>query len=265
MRGIILAGGLATRLGGLSLTQNKHLLPVFDKPMIYYPINTLTQAGIKDIMIIVSGPYAGNFFPVLKNGEEFNCKITYAYQSKPDGGIADALALAEDFAKGHNICVILGDNTTDAHILKDVQVFDSAMNGTLGRAHLFLKEVPDPRGFGVVQFDHNNIIERIIEKPINPPSNMAVTGVYIYDGDVFKFIKQCSPSGRGQLEITDVNNLYLQNGAVSWGILDGFWQDAGTVDNLFLANQYWARKHFKECVDTAKLSYSAERIQNSFK
>lgn len=244
MRGVILAGGLGSRLGLLTKTNNKHLLPIYDKPMIYYPLDTLIKSGIKEILIILSGPHAGNFMPLLKNGEELGCKITYAYQHKPDGGIADALGLAEDFAGSQNICCILGDNTTDANINSDINDFlIKQKESFLPIAKIFLKSVEDPSGFGVVEFDENNMIKNIIEKPVNPPSNSAVTGLYLYDNNVFKFIKQIKPSSRNQLEVTDINNMYLKHGLLLNAELDGFWQDAGTYDNLWLANKFWAEKN----------------------
>ncbi|MDH7476688.1 MAG: sugar phosphate nucleotidyltransferase [Microgenomates group bacterium] len=241
MKGVILAGGLATRLYPLTFATNKHLLPVYDKPMIYYPIQTLVKAGITEILVITSGPHAGHFISVLKNGKEFGVKhLEYAYQENPKGGIADALALSEDFADGQPITVILGDNTTDADITKPVKNFKKG-------AIIFLKKVPDPKRFGVPKFDpkdHKKIIE-IIEKPKNPPSNFAVTGLYIYDNQVFDFIKKCHPdfAGRNELEITEVNNFYLKKKQLQWAELDGYWLDAGTFDTLFLANLYWAKKN----------------------
>lgn len=238
MKGVILAGGLATRLYPLTYATNKHLLPVYNKPMIFYPITTLVNAGIKEILIVVSGPHAGDFIAVLKNGKELGIKhLEYAYQENPKGGIADALSLAEDFADGGNITVILGDNTTDADISKPVKEFKKG-------ALIFLKKVPDPSRFGVPRFDPKNpkkIIE-IIEKPKNPPSEYAVTGLYIYDNQVFDFIRKCKPSWRGELEITDVNNFYIQKGELSWAELSGYWLDAGTFESLFAANLYWAKK-----------------------
>jgi len=238
MKGVVLAGGLGTRLYPLTHATNKHLLPVYDKPMIYYPIQTLVKAGIKDILVVISGPHAGHFIRVLKNGEDFNIDhLEYAYQEKPDGGIADALALAEDFADKESITVILGDNTTDADLSQGVSNFK---DGSV----VYLKKVPDPERFGVPKFDKNDpkkIIE-IIEKPESPPSNYAVTGVYIYDNNVFKYIKDCKPSKRGQLEITDVNNIYISNGKLTWRELDGYWLDCGTFDTLFTAGEYWSKK-----------------------
>jgi glucose-1-phosphate thymidylyltransferase len=255
MKGVILAGGLATRLYPLTFATNKHLLPVYDRPMVYYPIQTLVKAGIKDILIVVSGPHAGHFIQVLKNGKDFGVNhLEFAYQDNPKGGIADALSLAEDFADGGPITVILGDNTTDADIGRATQNFREG-------AVIFLKKVPDPGRFGVPRFDKNNpdkIIE-IIEKPKDPPSNYAVTGLYIYDNQVFDFIKQCDPNfaGRGELEITEVNNFYLKRGLLRWEELDGYWLDAGTFDTLFLANLYWAKKrgspHLQKIINYLKL------------
>jgi glucose-1-phosphate thymidylyltransferase len=238
MKGIILAGGLGTRMYPLTHVTNKHLLPIFDKPMIFYPIETLMKSGIDEILIVTSGPHVGHFLGVLKNGKEFGLKhLEYAYQEKPDGGIADALSLAEDFADGENIAVILGDNTTDADITKDVENFKEG-------ALVFLKEVEDPSRFGVAVFDENDKekIKAIEEKPKDPKSNMAVTGLYFYDNKVFNHIKNIKPSGRGELEISDVNNEYIKEGKLSWTKLDGFWSDAGTFKSLFSANEYWANK-----------------------
>lgn len=240
MKGVILAGGLGTRLYPLTYATNKHLLPVYDKPMIYYPIQTLVKAGIREILVVVSGPYSGHFIHVLKNGEEFGVShLEYAYQEKPDGGIADALSVAEDFADKKPIAVILGDNTTDSDITKPVNDFKKG-------AVIFLKKVPDPKRFGVPRFDpkDNSRIVEIIEKPKNPPSNYAVTGLYVYDSQVFDFIKKCDPNyiGRGELEITEVNNFYLKKNKLQWAELEGYWSDAGTFDTLFLSNQYWAKK-----------------------
>lgn len=240
MKGVILAGGLGTRLGTLTQVTNKHLLPVFDKPMIYYPIDTLVRSGIKDVMIIVSGPHTGDFIPILQNGKQFGLDhIEYAYQSRPDGGIADALALAEDFADGEKIAVILGDNTMEPdQVAPHIQSYKHYFEG----AQIFLKKVPEPCHFGVPRFNDQSEIEEIIEKPSIPPSPYAVIGLYLYDNKVFDFVKTCKPSGRGQLEITDVNNLYLQNKKLTYRIIDGFWQDAGTFENLYLANKYWYEK-----------------------
>ena len=236
MKGVILAGGLGTRLYPLTWATNKHLLPVYDKPMIFYPIDTLVKAGVKDILVVSSGPHAGHFLRVLKNGEELGLNhLEYAFQEKPDGGIADALALAEDFADREPITVILGDNTTDASIKKEVSSFK---NG----AFVFLKKVSDPERYGVPEFDSKNKIIGIEEKPKNPKSSYAVTGLYIYDHSVFEIIKKIKPSKRGQLEITDVNNKYIKKQALNWAELNGFWTDAGTYASLFKAGNYWAKK-----------------------
>jgi len=237
MKGVILAGGLGSRLYPLTFSTNKHLLPVFDEPMVFYPIKTLVQAGIKEVLIVTGGPHAGHFMRVLKNGKELGLKhLEFAYQEN-EGGIADALSLTEDFADGEPLMVILGDNTTDADIGPAVKNFKKG-------ALIFLKEVPDPQRFGVPVFDpkHPRKIIAIEEKPRNPKSNYAVTGLYIYDNKVFKFIKKCKPSKRGELEITDVNNFYIQSGLMQWRKLRGYWSDAGTFRTLFLASQYWAKK-----------------------
>jgi glucose-1-phosphate thymidylyltransferase len=238
MKGVILAGGLGTRLYPLTHVTNKHLLPVYNKPMIYYPIETLVNAGITDILIITSGPHVGHFLGILKNGSELGvAHLEYAYQEKPDGGIADALALSEHFSDGESIAVILGDNTTDADISKEVQHFKDG-------ALIYLKPVPDPQRFGVPEFDAHDSskIVGIEEKPKHPKSNFAVTGLYLYDNKVFEYIREIEPSDRGQLEITDVNNKYINANKMHWAELRGFWSDAGTFDSLFHSNKYWATK-----------------------
>lgn len=235
MKGAILAGGLGTRLLPLTLATNKHLLPIFNLPMIFYPIQTLIKAGVSEIMIVTGGPHAGHFLRVLKNGRELGIKhLEYAFQEK-EGGIADALSLCEDFADNGPLTVILGDNCTDADIKKPVQNFKEG-------AMVFLKKVPDPKRFGVPVFDSKGQITLIEEKPEEPKSQFAVTGLYIYDQNVFKFIKQTKPSARGELEITDVNNFYIKAGKLKWAELNGYWLDAGTFKTLFLASQYWAKK-----------------------
>jgi len=236
MKGVILAGGLGTRLYPLTWATNKHLLPIYDKPMIYYPIETLVKAGVKDILVVSSGPHAGHFLRVLKNGKELGLNhLEYAFQEKPDGGIADALALAEDFSDNGPIAVILGDNTTDADIKKEVSSFKEG-------AFVFLKDVPDPERYGVPEFDGDKKIIKIEEKPDSPKSNYAVTGLYIFDHSVFEIIKNIEPSERGQMEITDVNNEYIKKNALNWAELKGFWTDAGTFASLFKAARYWAEK-----------------------
>lgn len=239
MKGVVLAGGLGTRLYPLTHVTNKHLLPIYDQPMVFYPIKTLVEAGVKDIIVVTSGPHAGHFLRVLKNGKELGVNhLEYAFQEKPDGGIADALALAEDFADKDSIAVILGDNTTDAKIKSQVESFKEG-------ATIFLKKVPDPERYGVPEFDENKKILRIEEKPENPKSDFAVTGLYIYDNQVFEMVKTIKPSARGQLEITDVNNIYIKEGKLNWTELAGYWRDAGTYDTLYEANKYWAEKNKK--------------------
>lgn len=237
MKGIILAGGLGTRLYPLTYVTNKHLLPVYNKPMIFYPIETLVKAGIKDILIVTSGPHVGHFLGILKNGTELGVRhLEYAYQEKADGGIADALSLAESFADEESVCVILGDNTTDANISEDVKNFKEG-------AVVFLKQVQDPKRFGVPVFDEGKNIVKIEEKPKEPKSDMAVTGLYIYDRHVFEYIKSLHQSQRGQLEVTDLNNIYIEKKQLKWTQLEGFWSDAGTFESLFAAGKYWAQKN----------------------
>ena len=238
MKGVILAGGLGTRLQPLTLATNKHLLPIFDQPMIFYPIQTLVRAGIKEVMIITSGPHSGHFISVLKNGKELGLDhLEYGYQDNPIGGIAGAIAVSRDFADNGPITVILGDNTTDANIRPAVKKFKRG-------ATIFLKEVPDPERFGVPVFskkDPRKII-RLEEKPKKPKSSYAATGFYIFDKKVFGFIKRLKPSKRGQLEITDLLNFYVRKGELTWEELKGFWSDAGTFESLYLASKYWAEK-----------------------
>lgn len=227
MKGVVLAGGLGTRLYPLTKITNKHLLPVFDKPMIYYPIQCLVNAGITDILIVTGGNSAGDFLQLLGNGADFGLnRLNYAYQ-QGEGGIADALKLAEHFAEGDSICVVLGDNIIEGNIIEAVEDFRVQQRG----ARILLKAVPDAERFGVAEIDGDRII-RIVEKPQNPKSNYAVTGIYIYDATVFHKIKTLRPSGRGELEITDVNNLYIEEGTMSFSILEGWWTDAGTIDSL---------------------------------
>jgi glucose-1-phosphate thymidylyltransferase len=238
MKGVILAGGLGTRLYPLTYATNKHLLPIYDKPMIYYPIETLVRAGIKDVIVVTGGPYAGHFLRVLKTGSELGLKhLAYTFQEKEEG-IAEALSLCENFADGGPVTVILGDNTTDADISKAINTFESG-------ARIFLKRVPDPKRFGVPVFDSKDKkkIIKIEEKPNKPKSNYAVTGLYIYDNRVFDLIRKCRPSGRGELEITDVNNFYIKEKSMDWAILSGFWSDAGTFDSLFKSSAFWSRKN----------------------
>ncbi|MFH1244353.1 MAG: sugar phosphate nucleotidyltransferase [bacterium] len=238
MKGVILAGGKGTRLYPLTHVTNKHLLPIYNQPMIYYPIQTLVGAGITEILIVTGDIHAGHFINVIKNGKELGLThVGYAYQEGGSSGIADALKYAQDFADGEPIAVILGDNTTDADISQAVKNFD-------GGAMVFLKEVPDPERFGIARLNRANpqIIDEIIEKPAHPPSNLAVTGLYFYDSTVFDKIRTLQPSPRGELEVTDLNNAYIKEGQLKWTKLEGFWSDAGTFDSLFRANAYWAQK-----------------------
>jgi glucose-1-phosphate thymidylyltransferase len=241
MKGAILAGGLGTRLRPLTKVTNKHLLPVYDKPMIYYPLETLCRAEIRDIMIVTGGNSAGDFLRLLGNGREFGLKdISYTYQ-EGEGGIADALRLCEHFAEGEPLCVILGDNILEDDITPFVQRFLAQPEG----ARILLKEVPDPERFGVPAFDGERIV-RIDEKPAVPASRFAVTGVYMYDRTVFEFIRRLRPSPRGELEITDVNNAYIDRGSLRYDVLDGWWTDAGQFESLFLATKLVKAQRRKE-------------------
>jgi glucose-1-phosphate thymidylyltransferase len=231
MKGVILAGGLGTRLYPLTKVTNKHLLPVYDKPMIYYPIQTLINAGIDDILIVTGGNNAGDFLRLLGNGKEFGLKhINYTYQ-EGEGGIAEALGLAEFFAAREKICVVLGDNLIEKNIRKAVEAFRMQKEG----AKILLKEVPDPQRFGVPELKGDQVV-RIEEKPKEPKSRYAVIGIYLYDATVFDMIKGLKPSQRGELEITDVNNRYIEKGTMTWDILEGWWTDAGTFESLLFAN-----------------------------
>jgi len=238
VKGVVLAGGLGTRLYPLTYATSKQLLPVFDKPMIYYPIQTLVQAGIDDIMVVTGGPHAGDFIGVLRNGRQIGVRhLEYTYQDDPAGGLAEGLGLCEEFVGDDDVAFILGDNTTDADIRPAVERF-------AGGAMVFLKQVPDPHRFGCPVFDpiHPDRIMRIEEKPTVPQSNYAVTGVYLYDKKAFEYIPTLERSPRGQLEITDLNNCYLRDETLQWEELHGFWSDAGTFGSLFQASAYWARK-----------------------
>jgi glucose-1-phosphate thymidylyltransferase len=231
MKGIILAGGLGSRLNPLTRITNKHLLPIYHKPMIYYPIETLIKAGITDIMIVTGGSHAGDFLRLLGNGREFGLKhINYTYQ-EGEGGIADALSLAEYFAEGESVCVVLGDNIIEKNIVKAVMEFKEQKAG----AKILLKEVPDPERFGVAEIKGDKLIN-IVEKPKVPRSNLAVIGIYMYDSRVFDIVKTLKPSERGELEITDVNNAYVKEGTMTWEMLQGWWTDAGTFESLLRAN-----------------------------
>ena len=226
MKGVILAGGTGSRLYPLTKVTNKHLLPVYDKPMIYYPLQTLLEAGIDEIMIVSGRGHAGHFLELLGSGEEWGAQFTYQIQEKA-GGIAHALGLAERWAEEEDITVILGDNIFQDNVKGDIDTFTSG-------AKIFLKEVPDANRFGVAELKDDTIVS-IEEKPQKPKSHYAVTGLYIYDSSVFEIIRTIKPSGRGELEITDVNNAYMKKGAMKYSILRGFWTDAGTFDTLIRA------------------------------
>ncbi len=231
MKGVILAGGLGTRLYPLTKITNKHLLPVHDKPMIYYPLQALVNAGIRDILIVTGGNNAGDFLRLLGNGKEFGLQhVNYTYQ-EGEGGIAAALDLAEYFSEGQKICVILGDNIIETNIRRAVQAFEKQERGAM----IMLKEVPDAHRFGVPEIREKRIV-RIEEKPKDPSSNYAVIGIYMYDPDVFRIIKTLNPSHRGELEITDVNNEYIRRGTLTYDYLEGWWTDAGTFDSLLRAS-----------------------------
>ena len=230
MKGVVLAGGLGSRLHPLTKITNKHLLPVYNEPMVYFPIRTLVEAGIRDILLVTGGQNAGDFLRLLGNGEAFGLRqLNYAYQVG-EGGIAEALRLAEPFADGESICVILGDNILEKSITPVVEKFQTLPEG----AHIVLKEVPDPKRFGVPVLDDGRVI-RIEEKPERSASPYAVIGIYFYDPTVFQRIANLVPSARGELEITDLNNSYLAEGKLSYSILDGWWTDAGTFESLRLA------------------------------
>jgi glucose-1-phosphate thymidylyltransferase len=230
MKGIVLAGGTGSRLYPLTKITNKHLLPIYDKPMIYYPIQTLVDAGIRNILLVTGGRNSGDFLRLLANGKEFGlAHLNYTYQ-EGEGGIADALALAEHFADGDKICVILGDNIIEKSIRPAVEEFENQGRG----AKILLKEVTDAERFGVAELAGHRIVG-IEEKPARPKSNYAVTGIYMYDGTVFDKVKTLVPSRRGELEITDVNNAYIREGTMTYAHLDGWWTDAGTFESLLRA------------------------------
>jgi glucose-1-phosphate thymidylyltransferase len=230
MKGIVLAGGTGSRLFPLTKITNKHLLPIYDRPMSYYPIQTLVDAGIRDIMIVTGGRNSGDFLRLLANGKEFGLKhINYTYQ-EGEGGIADALGLAEHFADGQKICVVLGDNIIEHDIREAAEKFQAQEAG----AHILLKEVQDAERFGVAEVAGGRVMG-IEEKPKRPKSNLAVTGIYMYDATVFDKIKTLVPSHRGELEITDVNNAYIEEGTMTFSYLQGWWTDAGTFESLLRA------------------------------
>lgn len=240
LKGVILAGGLGTRLYPLTKITNKHLLPIYGKPMIYYPIQTLVDAGIKDILVVTGGMHAGEFLRLLGDGAEFGLKhINYTYQ-EGEGGIAEALQLARYFADNDRIVVILGDNIIEKSIKGAVEDFMKQSSG----ARILLKKVEDPERFGVAEFKGKKIVS-IEEKPKRPKSDFAVTGIYMYDQKVFEIIKTLKPSRRGELEITDVNNAYIRKGELEYSILNGWWTDSGTFDSLLRANNLVAKRDRK--------------------
>ncbi len=232
MKGVVLAGGLGSRLRPLTAVTNKHLLPVYDRPMIYYPIQTLVNAGIIDIMIVTGGNSAGDFLKLLGNGKAFGLKhLNYTYQ-EGEGGIAEALSLVEHFASGEPVCVVLGDNIIEGNITGAVRAYRHQGGG----AKIILKKVPDPHRFGVPELDGPRVV-RIEEKPGAPKSEFAVIGIYMYDGNVYDIIRTLEPSGRGELEITDVNNAYIERDEMTWEELKGWWTDAGTFESLLHASK----------------------------
>jgi len=231
LKGVVLAGGLGTRLRPLTSVTNKHLLPVYNQPMIYYPIQTLVNAGITDIMVVTGGNSAGDFLRLLGNGKAFGLKhLNYTYQ-EGEGGIAEALSLVEHFAAAEPVCVVLGDNIIQGNIRAAVESYRKQGGG----AKILLKKVPDPQRFGVPRLDGTRVLS-IEEKPSRPQSDYAVIGVYMYDGEVYDIIRTLRPSGRGELEITDVNNAYIERGTMTWQELDGWWTDAGTFESLLHAS-----------------------------
>ncbi len=232
MKGVILAGGLGSRMMPCTKVTNKHLLPVYNKPMIYYPLNTLVGGGLKDIMIVTGGNNAGEFLKLLGNGREFGLKdISYTYQ-EGEGGIADALKLAENFVDNDRVVVMLGDNIIKDDISEAIKEFEKQPEG----AKIFLKEVDDPQRFGVAELEEGRVVN-IEEKPKNPKSRYAVIGIYMYDKNVFEIAQRLKPSARGELEITDVNNEYIKKGTMTYSIVKGWWTDAGTFESLYHASK----------------------------
>ncbi len=236
LKGVVLAGGTGSRLYPLTRVTNKHLLPVYNQPMIFYPIQTLVNAGIRDILVVTGGQNAGDFLRLLGNGKDFGLQhINYTYQ-EGEGGIADALRLAEHFADRQPICVILGDNIIETNIVAAREKFERHARG----GHILLKEVPDPQRFGVPVLEGDRIL-KIEEKPLHPKSPYAVIGIYMYDETVFDRIRRLKRSARGEFEITDVNNQYIEEGTLSYSVLEGWWTDAGTFESLLRANNLVAQ------------------------
>jgi glucose-1-phosphate thymidylyltransferase len=254
MKGVVLAGGTGSRLNPLTRVTNKHLLPIYDKPMVYYPIQTLMNAGIREILLVTGGKNAGDFLRLLGNGRDFGLKhLNYTYQ-EGEGGIAEALGLAEHFADGHSICVVLGDNIIENNICSAVENFRKQKQG----AKILLKQVPDAERFGVAEIRGSHVIG-IEEKPRVPKSNYAVIGVYLYDATVFEKIHRLKPSGRGELEVTDVNNFYVQEGTLTFETLDGWWTDAGTFESLLRANNLVAETGANKMTEDTGVAVTAGR------
>jgi glucose-1-phosphate thymidylyltransferase len=253
MKGIVLAGGTGSRLFPLTKITNKHLLPIYDRPMIYFPIQCLVDAGIRDILVVTGGRNSGDFLRLLANGKQFGlAHINYTYQ-EGEGGIADALALAEHFADGQKICVVLGDNIIERNIAEAAERFRQQPSG----AHILLKEVPDAERFGVAEVAGSRIVG-IEEKPHQPKSNYAVTGIYMYDASVFDKIKTLVPSRRGELEITDVNNAYIREGSMTFSFLEGWWTDAGTFESLLRAANLVAASAENKAVPASEIATTVE-------
>jgi len=242
MKGIILAGGRATRLRPLTAITSKQLLPVYNKPMIYYPIETLIKAGIKDILIIIAPDYSGHFLNLLGDGKEFGAHFSYAVQKEPKG-LADAFIIGQDFIGDDSVTMILGDNIFVQDFSKEIQGFKSG-------GMIFAKKVEDPERFGVVEFDQDMKALSIEEKPAAPKSNYAVVGLYTYDNRVVEYAKNLTPSPRGEIEITDINNIYLKNGEMKVNIFDTLWEDAGTFDSLLRVSNVMAEKYKAENPDS---------------
>jgi len=254
LKGVVLAGGLGSRLRPLTAVTNKHLLPVYNQPMIFYPIQTLVNAGITDIMIVTGGNSAGDFLKLLGNGKAFGLKhLNYTYQ-EGEGGIAAALSLVEHFAAGEPVCVVLGDNIIQGNIRAAVDTYREQGRG----AKILLKRVTDPQRFGVPQLDGQRVV-KIEEKPAEPKSEYAVIGIYMYDERVFEIIRVLKPSGRGELEITDVNNAYIERGEMTWDVLEGWWSDAGTFESLLHASNLVAETG----ANTLELENAAEAGANA--
>jgi glucose-1-phosphate thymidylyltransferase len=254
MKGVVLAGGTGSRLNPLTRVTNKHLLPVYDKPMVYYPIQTLVNAGIREILLVTGGKNAGDFLRLFGNGRDFGLKhLNYTYQ-EGEGGIAEALGLAEDFADGNPICVILGDNIIETNICRAVEDFRRQERG----AKILVKEVTDAERFGVAEIRGDHVVG-IEEKPKIPKSNYAVVGIYLYDNSVFEKIRRLKPSGRGELEITDVNNFYIEEGTLTFETLNGWWTDAGTFQSLLLANNLVAETGANKLGDESRVAVAPRK------